>query len=159
MNPKMLLISVALLLGGLAGLQAQEAILATGGNGSSIGGSVSFSIGLVAYNTNTGATGSTAQGVQQPFEIWVGLDEAKGISLSCSAYPNPATDFLTLRVDNSNYSTLTFFLYDMDGKLLKSNRLESDESIIAMGNLIPATYFLKVTDNNKEVKTFKIIKN
>ena len=27
-----------------------------------------------------------------------------------------------------------------------------------MGNLVPATYFVKVMQGNKEVKTFKIIK-
>jgi hypothetical protein len=28
-----------------------------------------------------------------------------------------------------------------------------------MGNLVPANYFVKVIQGNKEVKTFKIIKN
>jgi len=160
MNPKMLIFIVALFLGsGLTGLQAQDAILASGGNGSNIGGSVSYSIGLVVYTTYTGTNGSMAQGVQQPFEISVGMDEIKGVSLYCSAYPNPATDFLTLKVENLDYSTLTFFLYDMNGTLLESKKLAGNETNIAMSNLIPATYFLKVTDLNQDVKTFKIIKN
>lgn len=159
MNPKMLIFGVLLLLGpGLAGLQAQDAILASGGNGSNIGGSVSYSIGLIVYSTYTGANGSAAQGVQQPFEISVGLDEVEGISLYCSAYPNPATDVLTLKVEDLDYSTLTFFLYDMNGMLLESKDIAGNETSIAMSNLKPATYFLRVTDNNKDVKTFKIIK-
>ena len=160
MNPKMLILSVLLLLGpGLAGLQAQDGILSSGGNGSNIGGSVSYSIGLVVYTTYIGTNGtSEAQGVQQPFEISVGLDEVEGISLFCSAYPNPATDVLTLKVENLNYSALTFFLYDMTGKLIESKDIAGNETNIAMGNLIPATYFLKVTDMNQDVKTFKIIK-
>jgi len=28
-----------------------------------------------------------------------------------------------------------------------------------MSNLVPATYFVKVIQENKEVKTFKVIKN
>ena len=104
MKYKKLKLSTVLLLGlGLTGLQAQTAIPATGGNVSGTGGSVSYSVGQVVYTTNTGgANGSVAQGVQQPFEISVvtGIDEANGITLQCSAYPNPTTDFLKLKVEN-----------------------------------------------------------
>jgi hypothetical protein len=31
--------------------------------------------------------------------------------------------------------------------------------LFGLCNLVSGTYFLKVSDNNKEVKTFKIIKN
>jgi len=150
-----------LLLGiGLTRLQAQEAIPASGGNASGSGGSASYTVGQLVYTTNTGTSGSVAQGVQQPFEISVitGLEEAKGITLQCSAYPNPTTDFLTLKVENFNLSTLTFSLYDMNGKLLGNKKVEGKETNIVMKNLFPATYFLKVIQGNKEVKTFKIIK-
>ena len=33
-----------------------------------------------------------------------------------------------------------------------------NETSIVISNFVPATYFVKVTDSNKEVKTFKIIK-
>jgi hypothetical protein len=54
---------------GITCLQAQEAIPASGGNGSGNGGSVSYSIGQVVDATYTGLSGSVAQGVQQPYEI------------------------------------------------------------------------------------------
>jgi hypothetical protein len=146
---------------GLTGLQAQESVNATGGNASGSGGTVTYSIGQVVYTTNTGTNGSVAQGVQQPFEISVvtGLEEAKGINLSVSAFPNPATDFLTLEVENYELSALTFQLYDMNGKLLQNEKITGNQTNIVMSNLVPATYFVKVTESNKEIKTFKIIKN
>lgn len=162
MKHKRLKLSAVLLLGlGLTGLQAQEAIPATGGNASGSGGSASYSVGQVVYTTNTGTNGSVAQGVQQPYEISgvTGIEEAKGINLTVSAYPNPTTDYLTLSVDNFELSTLNFQLYDMQGKLLESKKLEGNETSIVMSNLVPATYFLKVIQSNKAVKTFKIIKN
>lgn len=162
MRHKKLKLSAVLLLGlGLTGLQAQEAIPATGGNASGSGGSVSYSIGQVVYTTNTGTNGSAAQGVQQPFEISVitGLEEAKEINLSCSAYPNPTTDFLNLKVENYDNTNLSYQLFDMNGKLLETKKLEGNQTSIVMNDLVPATYFLKVIDNNKEVKIFKIIKN
>ena len=162
MRNKRLKLSGVLLLGlGLTALQAQEAIPATGGNASGSGGSVSYSVGQVVYTTNTGTNGSVAQGVQQPFEISVvtGLEEAKGINLVVSAYPNPTTDFLTLSVGNFEVSNLSYQLYDMQGKLLENKKLEGNKTSIVMSNLVPAIYFLKIIQNNKEIKSFKIIKN
>lgn len=162
MRYKKLKLSAILLLGlGLTGLQAQESVNATGGDASGSGGSASYSVGQVVYTTNTGANGSVAQGVQQPFEIPVvtGLEEAKGINLSVSVYPNPTTDYLTLQVKEFDFSNLYFQLYDMNGKLLQSEKITSNQTSIVMSNLVPATYFVKVVQGNKEVKTFKIIKN
>jgi hypothetical protein len=162
MQYKKLMLSIILSLGlGLTGLQAQEAIPATGGNISGSGGSASYSVGQVVYTTNTGTNGSVVQGVQQPYEISnvTGIEEAKGITLQCSVYPNPTTDFMTLKAENFSLSTLTFQLYDLNGKLLENKKIESNETSIDMSNLNPATYFLKVVQSNKEVKTFKIIKN
>jgi len=156
-------LSVLLLLGlGLTGLQAQESVNATGGNASGSGGSVSYSVGQVVYQTHTGTSGSVAEGVQQPYEISevTGIEKARGINLSVSAYPNPTDDFLTLTVENTELSDLSYQLYDMQGKLLQNGKIESSRISISMNNLVPATYFVKVTQsNNKEIKTFKIIKN
>ena len=165
MKYKKLKFSALLLLGlGLTGLQAQESVNATGGNASGSGGTVAYSVGQVVYTTNIGTNGSVAQGVQQPYEISVvtGLEEAKGINLTVSAYPNPTTDYLTLEVDASttlSIQSMAYQLYDMQGKLLQNEKITSNQASIVMSNLVPATYFVKVIQSNKELKTFKIIKN
>jgi hypothetical protein len=153
--------AVILLIFGLTDLQAQEAISASGGNVSGSGGSVSYSVGQMVYITNTGTNSSAAQGVQQPFEISVvtGLEEAEGISLRCSVYPNPTTDYLVLNVENFDKENLYYQLIDINGKPLENKKITGNETTIVMSSLVPATYFLKVTQNNKEVKTFKIVKN
>ena len=162
MRHKKLKLSAVLLLGlGLTGLQAQTSINATGGNASGSGGSSSYSVGQVAYQTHTGTNGSVAQGVQQPFEISVvtAIEEAKGINLSVSAYPNPTTDYLTLSIKEFDISNVSYQLLDMNGKLLQNEKITGNQTSIVMSNLVPATYFVKVIQDNKEVKTFKIIKN
>lgn len=153
--------AVLLLVFGLTGLQAQESVNATGGIATGSGGSSSYSVGQIVYTTSTGSNGSVAQGVQQPFEISVitVIEETKEINLSTSAYPNPTTDLLSLSVDNLEVSNLSYQLYDIDGKLLQSKKITDSQTNIVMSNLVPATYFLKVIQNKKEVKTFKIIKN
>jgi hypothetical protein len=145
----------------MTGMQAQETIPASGGNASGSGGSVSFSIGQVVYTTHSGTNGSIVQGVQQPYEISVAtsIGKAKGINLECVAYPNPTTDILLLRVESDNLNDLNYQLYDMNGKLLENKKVNSNKTSIDMGNLVPATYFLKVIQGYKELKTFKINKN
>lgn len=162
MRHKRLKLSAILLLGlGLTGLQAQEGVNVSGGNASGSGGAVSYSVGQVFYTTNTGTNGSVAQGVQQPFEISVvtAIEQAIGINLSVSAYPNPTTDYLTLSINEFDISNLSYQLYDINGKLLQNEQVKSNKVNIVISNLVPATYFVKVTNENKEVKTFKIIKN
>jgi len=56
-------------------------------------------------------------------------------------------------------SNLHFQLYDINGKLLQNEKITGNQTSIVMSNLVPATYFVKVVQENKEVKTFKIIKN
>ncbi len=69
---------------------AQQAVPASGGDAVGSGGSSSYTVGQVLYTTNSGANGSVAQGIQQPYEIstLVGL-EVTEINLKLSAYPNP----------------------------------------------------------------------
>lgn len=140
---------------------AQESVNASGGNASGSGGSESYSIGQIVYTTHTGSNGSTAQGVQQPYEISVvtSVKEAKDIQLSFLVYPNPATDFLKLKVENYPIDNLTYLLYDLSGKSIENKNMESFETTISVESLANGIYFLKVTEYNKDLKTFKIIKN
>ena len=82
----------------------------------------------------------------------------KNINLIVSAYPNPTTDFLTLKVENFSFDALSYQLYDSKGSLLENNKLKETETSIIMSKFVPNTYFLKVTQEKKEIKTFKIIK-
>ena len=161
MQYKKIKLSAILLLSlALTGLQAQESGNATGGNASGSGGTVSYSVGQVVYTTNSGTTGSVAQGVQQPYEISVvtGFEKIKWINLDCSVFPNPTTDYLHLKVESEKFKDLSYQLYTINGKLIESKKLESRDTQIVMFNLVPETYLLKVTGQNKIVKSFIIIK-
>jgi len=155
-----LLAGLTVLLLGVGAVNAQEAALSTGGEASGTGGTSSYSIGQVAYTTNTGPDGSIAQGVQQPFEIStiIGIDE-ENISLELSAYPNPTRHSLTLEIGNYNNQQLTYMLLDQQGKLLAGGEVMITSTIIPTEQLPAAIYFLRVNDRQQVVKTFRIVKN
>ncbi len=141
--------------------KAQETVSATGGEASGSGGSASYTVGQVVYTTSTGTNGSVAEGVQQPYEISVvtGIKEAEGINLSVLAYPNPATDYLTVKVENYKTDNLQYQVFDINGKLLQTVNATGQETSINIQDYPVANYFIKVLDNKKEIKVFKIIKS
>ena len=149
------MLAAGLLWAGFA--QAQESVNAGGGDASSAGGSVAYSVGQLVYTTPTGSTGSVAQGVQQPFEISVvtGVEET-AIQLEMSAYPNPTMDDLTLKV--SSYDGLHLQLTDLRGVVLLRKNLTEFSTTISMEGVAKATYFLRVCNDDHVIKTFKITK-
>jgi hypothetical protein len=56
---------------------AQTATVSAGGNAIGTGGSVSYSVGQIAYTNNSNSNGSVAQGVQYPYEIQLSLQNLK----------------------------------------------------------------------------------
>lgn len=158
-NPLKQLCVTALLGLGLMVGYAQQATTASGGDASGSGGSVAYSVGQLVYTTNTGTTGSVAQGVQHAFDIYaVGIEDIVwGFSLS--VFPNPTADQLTLSIENYPHEPLTYQLYDLQGKLLASQPIQAIETEIPFSHLPAAVYFLHVLQENQRVQSFKIVKH
>lgn len=154
---------VAMLMAGLlwAGFaQAQESVNSSGGDATGNGGTVAYSIGQVVYTTNTGGSGSVAQGVQQAYEIFsVGIKETE-LNISLTAFPNPTTEYLTLQISEFNNEKLSYQLFDMLGKQLSNGQVTAQQTQINVNGLPSATYFIHVVNHeNKKFQSFKIIKN
>ena len=140
---------------------SQKDVMTTGGGGTGAGGSITYSIGQVAYETASSPSGTVSQGVQQAYEIYtVGIDNYANIVLGVSVFPNPTADQLNLTVVNHPTSgNLAYALFDLSGKLLGSAAITMESTTISMSDLPVASYFLRVSADSREIKTFKIIKN
>jgi hypothetical protein len=141
--------------------KAQYAITSGGKSTDNSSGEISYTVGQLAFETTKNSQGSIAAGVQQPFEISTVLSNPgfSELNINFVAYPNPTLDNLTLKIENIDTKDFYYQIIDMNGRLLIDTKLTGNETIIQMKNYVKATYFLKITQNNKEVKTFKIIKN
>ena len=82
-----------------------------------------------------------------------------GTNLYFSVYPNPTAGSLKLRIENYDIKNLKYHIYSINGTLFQSTKVVDKETLVSMEKFVPGVYFMKVTDNNKEVKTLKIIKN
>ena len=146
------------LLLGFSYTYAQQSVNSSGGEGTGTGGNFSFSVGQLDYVSATGSNGSVSQGVQQPFEIFVlGTDEIPEISLELSIYPNPTTDVLFVKNENSDIK-FNYQLFDIAGKTMASSPKMVQVDQIDMTSLVSGTYLLHIQTNNNLTKSFKIIK-
>ena len=101
-----------------------------------------------------------AKGTQQPIEIVTvtATKEAKSITLQGNVHaPSATNNGIVLKTNSDEMDDLMYLLQDTNGRVVLSNKIESDETDIAMTNLAPAAYFLTVS-NEQVSKTFKIIK-
>jgi hypothetical protein len=138
---------------------SHQVLSATGGDASGSGGSVAYSVGQIVYTTSTGTSGSVAQGVEQAYEISsVGIKET-ALNISLSIFPNPTSDYLTLKVEDYNNEALSYSLLDEQGKLVLNEQITNQDTQVAMSTLARGAYFINVLQENKKIQTFKIIKN
>lgn len=140
---------------------AQSDFVAAGSDGIASTGSISFSVGQAAFYYASNTSGNINQGVQQPIEIFeLSNLEFEDQSFNALLYPNPAVTSVTLSLSSVNpNSKLEYNLTDVTGKIIRSGRITSVETIIDVIGLAQACYYLNVKTSNKIIKTFKLLKN
>jgi hypothetical protein len=145
-------------------LVAQYNFTSGSGELKGIGGSASQSIGQIAYTTYQSDSGRVNQGVIQPYQISViSGEDISNIVLSLRAFPNPVSNILNLEVLSENFlnehQQLSYQFFDINGRLLRSSKINESLTEISVSDLPPATYFLQIIQQDKNIKTFKIVKS
>lgn len=145
---------------GTTALYAQQDADAAGGDASGSGGTASYSIGQVVYTYVSGSSGSSNQGVQQPYEFFfpTGIDENKNISLSMTVFPNPTQSIVNLKIESQSLENFSFQLFDMAGRKITEQAINDALTVIPMQALADGSYVLEVSNSGKPIKTFTIIK-
>ena len=137
---------------------SQSTNSSAGGKAAGIG-SVTYTVGQNIYTTNIGTNGSVSQGVQQSLEIFVlSNKDFKELNLNAFTYPNPTKDKITLEISNLELINLSFTMFDIKGRTLLKGVIKEKNTSIIMKDYSAGVYLLKVHQQNKELKTFKIIK-
>ena len=139
---------------------AQETIPISGGEALGSGGSASYTVGQLVYTNPTNALGSLQQGIQQSIEfVTLSNPELTAVTLKAVTYPNPTTDFIILALTDANLRGVSYEMVDLLGRFVNKGTIAFFETKIGMKSVPIGVYILRVLQNNKELKTFKIIKN
>lgn len=137
---------------------AQQNTVATGGDASGAGGSVSFTVGQIDYSSFDGSGGNINQGVQQPYEFFLSVGIEEQSSIVTSIYPNPTTSNVIIQLSGLEQE-LTYELTDAKGKLISSKAISSPITEISMSDLSTGYYHLSIITESRTIEQIKIIKN
>jgi len=141
---------------------SQSAVVPAGGTATGNGGTATYTVGQIADQRVEAGGKYIIEGVQQPYEIQtVGINNYPGIQLEAVLYPNPTTQYVRLRISNFEIPDygLSAQLYDLNGRLLHVFEVTDLETQMDLSQYASASYQLRVMDNDRMLKTFKIIKN
>lgn len=111
-------------------MQAQSLsnkVVASGGNFSSATwGSLSSTLGEPVITTATATGLSLTQGFQQPGNAPVGITANKLSVVSSTLYPNPASKAAWLELTLPEAASVTYHVYDMNGRDLLTGTMACD---------------------------------
>ena len=155
------LFTLIIILTGITVTFAQSAIVPVGGDAQNNNGSVSYTVGQIAIQTNGNESVSLSEGVQQPYEIMtVGVNDFPQITLNALVYPNPTENIAQLQLNGLEIPIGGFhaILYDANGKLLQNHNVTDEITAFQIGQYATGTYYLELRDGKRVLKTFKIIR-
>ncbi len=117
---------------------------------------MSFTIGEPITQTESNANTIATQGFHQTKLSAVGFEDLEP-DLLIEVFPNPAQDHLMLTSDQL-LNDANIQLYDAKGSLVYDHALEGTEHTIDFNSYQTGTYYLKVSNGNRPIKTFTIQK-
>lgn len=96
----------------------------------------------------------TTVGAQALNEAFLAVNDNAIKKENLKIYPNPAQDFIELKGETGNYSTVS--IYSLDGKLIKTSDLKSGK--VQISELPTANYFIQASGKDAKTETVKFIK-
>lgn len=156
-----LLLIPPLALSGLFGAKAQMGFTSCGFNAVGSNGSVSTSIGQVAFANFSSSSGYVTQGLQQPYELFGpnGLSQtARESNFAISLFPNPANESVVLLTSGMGNMSLQFELINIHGQTLQTGIITQAQTRIDLSEFTGTLFFIRVTNESNESTTFKLLK-
>lgn len=92
------------------------------------------------------------------YESVEGINKLGYDPIKSDCFPNPALDQLTISFENNQRSTFELKLFDIKGKLIKLQKVNSNQVILPVQSLQKGMYFYKLADRkNRKFSTGKFI--
>ena len=140
-------------------VQGQQQVVSSAGNfHANTSGSVSWTLGELAVETLTTAGNILTQGFQQSRLTVTGIGDIPLLDFEILVFPNPASDHLIISTDKEQHENLYYQLYDLSGKIVLQDRIRETETTIPVNHLKSAVYLLRIIEGNRQVRSFKVVK-
>lgn len=157
-------ITLVVLLLASVSTKAQETFATTGGDATGTSSSISYTVGQMSIMTGyervtavENASANVREGVQQTYSVEeLKIDGAEPFSFDVKVYPNPTTDNITIRLEQS-VTGMRYELYGANGQLLQKESIDSNEQTIDMGEYAAGAYLLRIMGDTAS-QSYRIIK-
>ena len=125
---------------------AQESVVSTGDYHENSTGSLSWTLGEVSTETYESSTAIVTQGQQQHYYDFTSIEEQPS-KFSFSAYPNPVSDIMNIKVEHYQEGSLQIEMYSLEGKLLLQERMDNSTHQIHLNRFDASNYIITISDN------------
>ena len=82
--------------------------------------------------------------------VITGISDIENVN-HIQVYPNPANDILNVTFESGGYTNNEIRIYSLEGKLLLSQKLLSNQTSVDISELKTGVYIVKVTNNNSGI--------
>ena len=121
--------------------------------------SLDYTIGEVVTEFGQDTTGGVhlTQGFQQTMLSIVSVEEHLA-DIEIDVYPNPAVDYLNVSIPVLQ-EDMQFALFDMQGKLIDQQKINSQAFTIGFSNQSTGNYLLVFSTKDQRIKTLQVQKS
>ena len=153
------LLLIALFIGCIGNLSAQQIISSAGDSYIAGGYKVSWTLGEPVIETVLDGNNILTQGFHQTNLSVTSVDELKFPGLTLKVYPNPTDYILYIQTEGRTDVKLQFALFDANGKILFNKKVTENREEVNMKRYAAGNYVLKITiADEAPIQEFKIIK-
>ena len=121
--------------------------------------SLDYTIGEVVteFGEDTLNNVHLTQGFQQTMLAIVSVEEHV-LDIEIDVYPNPAVDYLNVSIPTLQ-EDMQFALFDMQGKLIEQQKINSQAFTIGFSNMSTGNYLLVFSNKDQRIKTLQVQKS
>ena len=121
--------------------------------------SLDYTIGEVVteFGEDTLNNVHLTQGFQQTMLAIVSVEEHVQ-DIEIDVYPNPAVDYLNVSIPTLQ-EDMQFALFDMQGKLIEQQKINSQAFTIGFSNMSTGNYLLVFSNKDQRIKTLQVQKS
>jgi hypothetical protein len=138
--------------------KSQQVLSTTGSHVQNNQGMLSWTLGEPFITTLTSDENMLTQGFHQGKLTVTAIMEKNILPFSITAYPNPAIEILHLKIEPETSARLQYLLYSLHGQLLSESPISGSITEISFNDLKPGLYFVKILQDTREQKIFKVLK-
>lgn len=139
-------------------VNGQQVITSTGGTTQNGNGTLSYSLGELVTETHVTGKIAVTQGFHQTEITVIPVNEIPELEYSMVVFPNPAHDYVVVKIENGDPQNISYFIYAMNGTTIQNGSITGSHTELNFSSFAEGTYLLELCQDGEKIKTVQIVK-